>query len=247
MADRRAGRSPEYPAGFGAAGLMTVQEILRWLERRGTRRNRDGMARYAITSPKAFGVSVQTMRPLAKRLGRDHELALALWDTGWLEARVLASLVDDPARVTPRQMEQWVADFDNWAVCDSACIHLFDRTPHGWTKIPVWARRKPEFVKRAAFATLAGLAVHDKKAPDRAFIALLPLIEDAADDERNFVKKAVNWALRQIGKRNRALNARTIDVAGRLAASESRSARWIGKDALRELTSTAVRNRISAS
>jgi 3-methyladenine DNA glycosylase AlkD len=149
---------------------MRTAEVLRWLERRGTKRNRDGMARYAITSAKVFGVSMQTMRPLAKRLGRNHDLALELWDTGWLEARILASLVDEPARVTPRQMEQWVRGFDNWAVCDSVCFQLFDRTPYARKMIPIWAKRKPEFVKRAAFATLAGLAVHDKKADDRAFV-----------------------------------------------------------------------------
>ena len=188
---------------------------------------------------------MQTMRPLVKRLRRNHEQALELWDTGWLEARILASLVDEPARVTPRQMDQWASGFDNWAVCDSVCFHLFDRTRYAWKKIPVWAKRKPEFVKRAAFATLAGLAVHDKETEDRAFVSLLPLIVDAAADERNFVKKAVNWSLRQIGKRNAALNAKAVAVAVRLAESDVRSARWIGKDALRELSSAAVRSRIN--
>ena len=153
---------------------MQVTEILSWLERRGSRRNRDGMARYGITSTRAFGVSMATMRPLVKRLGRDHQLALDLWDTGWLEARVLASFVDEPTLVTRSQMDRWARDFDNWAVCDSVCIHLFDRTPHAWTKVRIWSRRREEFVRRAAFATLAGLAVHDKRADDRTFIAALP-------------------------------------------------------------------------
>src|SRR5262245_55813242 len=186
---------------------MTVAEVLTWLERRGTRRNRQGMARFGIVSTKTFGVSHATMRPLIKRLGRDHQLAADLWETGWLEARILASLVDDPARVTPRQMELWIRTFDNWAVCDSVCMHLFDRTPHAWRKVPQWAKRRREFEKRAAFAMLAALAVHDKRADDARFLATLPLVEAAAADERNFVRKAVNWALRQIGKRNRALNS----------------------------------------
>ncbi len=222
-----------------------VETVVRWLERRGTRRTREGMADFGIQSTKSFGVSVTTMRPFARTLGRDHALALALWDTGWLEARIIASLIDDPAEVTPAQMEHWVADFDNWAVCDSACF-LFDRTPHAWKKIPVWSRRKPEFVKRAAFATLAGLAVHDKRADDAAFQKLLPLIERAADDERNFVKKAVNWALRQIGKRNIALNEAAIAVARGLVTRTEAQARWIGHDALRELTSEAVQQRLQA-
>jgi 3-methyladenine DNA glycosylase AlkD len=202
------------------------------------------MAHYGIRSPKAFGVSMTTMRPLIKKLSRDHELAMALWQTGWLEARVLAALVDEPARVTPRQMDAWVRDFDNWAVCDGVCFHLFDRTPHAWSKVRVWSTRQAEFARRAAFATIAGLAVHDKKTADSEFVALLPLIERAADDDRNFVKKAVNWALRQIGKRSVALNVAALGVAQRLASRPERSARWIGHDALRELRSPAVQGRL---
>ena len=213
-----------------------VEQVLAWLTRRGTQRNRDGMARYGIRSAKAFGVSMATMRPLVKRLGRDHNLAIALWNTGWLEARVLASFVDEPARVTRAQMDRWCRDFDNWAVCDSVCIHLFDRTPHAFAKVALWSKRRDEFVKRAAFALLAGLAVHDRQASDATFEACLPLVERAATDERNFVKKAVNWALRQVGKRNLALNASAVVVARRLATSSSAPARWVGKDALRELT-----------
>jgi 3-methyladenine DNA glycosylase AlkD len=225
---------------------MEVSAILTWLERRGSRRNRDGMARYGIVTPKAFGVSMATMRPLVKRLGRHHELALALWDSEYLEARILAALVDEPASVSAAQMERWAADFDNWAVCDSVCFHLFDRTPHAWRTVPRWARRRAEFVKRGAFAMLAGLAVHDKHADDRAFLQTLPLIERAAGDERNLVKKAVNWALRQIGKRNAALNAAAIVVAQRLADRDDRAARWIGADARRELISAATVARVRA-
>lgn len=223
----------------------TVKVVLTWLERRGTARNRDGMERFGIRTPKRFGVSMETMRPLVKQLGRDHALALALWRTGWLEARVLASFVDEPDRVTRRQMESWVRALDNWAVCDSACFHLFDRTAHAWWGVDQWRHRQEEFVRRAAFATLAGLAVHAKHEGDGRFVAALPFIEDAADDDRNFVKKAVNWALRQIGKRNLHLNRRAIVVARRLSLRPEGSARWIGHDALRELASAAVQQRLA--
>lgn len=223
-----------------------VPAILVWLRRRGTARNRAGMARFAIRSEKAFGVSMATMRPLVKRLGRDHDLALALWKTGWLEARILAGFIDEPSRVTSLQMDRWRQDFDNWAVCDSTCIHLFCRTPHAWGKVARWSRRRDEFGKRAGFALLAALAVHDKTAPDLAFERGLVLVEASAHDGRNFVKKAVNWALRQIGKRNRRLNAAAISVARRLAARSEAGPRWIGKDALRELTSEAVVRRLAS-
>lgn len=223
-----------------------VERVLTWLERRGTKRNREGMARYGIRARKVFGVSIATMRPLIKRLGRNHELAAALWNTGWHEARILASLVDEPTRVTSAQMDRWARDFDNWAVCDSVCFHLFDRTPHAFRKVALWCDRRDEFVKRAAFALLAGLAVHDKRSPDERFVECLPLIERAANDGRNFVKKSVNWALRAIGKRNLALNAAAVTVARRLADSPEAAARWIGKDALRELTNVAVMRRLAA-
>lgn len=223
-----------------------AREALAWLERRGTKRNRDGMARYAITAPKVFGVSVAMIRQLGKQLGRDHDLALALWDTGWYEARMLTAFVDEPDRVTPAQMDRWARDFDSWAICDTLCFHLFDRTPHAWRKVEQWSRRREEFVKRAAFALLASLALHDKKAPDAPFARSLRLIEQAATDDRNFVKKAVSWALRSIGRRNRALNTPAVAVARRLAESDERAARWVGKDALRELTSAAVRRRITS-
>ena len=177
-----------------------VPEVLAWLERRGTKRNRDGMARFAIPSHKAYGVSMTTMRPLIKRLGKNHELAAALWEADRHETRILAAFVDDPALVTPAQMDRWCRDFDSWAVCDTVCFHLFDRTPRAFRTVDRWASRRDEFVKRGAFALLASLALHDKKANDEEFLRHLPLIEHAASDERNFVKKAVNWALRQIRK-----------------------------------------------
>ena len=223
-----------------------VQAVLAWLKRRGTNRTRDGMARYAIPSHHAFGVSMAGMKVLAKRIGRNHELAAALWDTGWYEARMLATLIDEPARVTPAQMDRWCGDFDNWGICDTACFALFDRTPHAWTKVAQWSRKRDEFGKRAAFALLWGLTVHDKQTGNEAFLQGLVLIERAAADERSFVKKAVNMALRATGKRNSALNTAAVATARRLADSSQASARWVGKDALRELTSASVARRLAA-
>jgi 3-methyladenine DNA glycosylase AlkD len=223
----------------------TVRAVLASLKRSGNKKTRDGLSRYGIPADKAVGVSVGKLRQLAKRFGRNHELALALWETDCYEARMLASFVDEPGRVTPHQMDRWSRDFDNWAICDTICFHLFDRTPHAWRKIPQWARRRDEFVKRGAFALLASLTVHDKQAEDERFLRGLVLVERAADDERNFVKKAVNWALRSIGKRNAALHAAAVAVAHRLADKDSPAARWVGKDALRELISPAVTRRLA--
>jgi 3-methyladenine DNA glycosylase AlkD len=188
---------------------------------------------------------VGTLLTLAKRLGKDHTLATALWESGCDEARLLAALVDDPRRVTRRQMNRWAAGFDNWAVCNTACFHLFDRTPFAWEKARQWSASPREFVKRAGFALMASLVVHDKAAPGARSLALLPLIERGAHDERNFVKKAVSWALRTIGKRDRALNVAALAVAKRLALSEEAACRWVGKDALRELSIPKVRSRLA--
>ena len=224
------------PAGKSAKTSVAkqAQSALQWLKRHSTKRTLEGMARYAIPSDNALGVSVADIRVLAKQLGRDHELAAALWQTGCYEARMLTAFVDDPARVTPAQMDRWARDFDNWAICDTLCFHLFDRTPHAWAKVSEWSEKRGEFVRRAAFALLASLAGHDKSAGDQRFIESLVLIERAATDERNFVKKAVNWALRGVGRRNPALNARAVTVARRLAQSPHAAPRWVGKDALRE-------------
>ena len=211
-----------------------AETVLTWLERQGTQATRDGMARYAIPSDKAFGVSVGTLKQESKRLGRSHDLAAALWESGWYEARMLASMIDEPQRVTPAQMDRWCRDFDNWAICDTVCFHLFDRTPHAWGKIEQWSTRREEFVKRAAFALLASVALHDKAAPDAPFKRALRLIERGAADDRNFVKKGVSWALRTIGERNPGLNAEAVTTATKLAASTDPGPRWVGKDALRE-------------
>lgn len=223
-----------------------VQRALAALERASSKAVRDGMARYAIPARHAFGVSMGRIQAIAKKLGRSHELAAALWESGWYEARMLACFVDQPERVTAMQMDRWCRGFDNWAICDTACFALFDRTPHAWRKVEKWAARRDEFVKRAAFALLASLTVHDKQAHDRLFLAGLRLVEREAGDARNFVKKAINWALRSIGKRNAALNAAAVGVAQRLAASAHAAPRWVGKSALREITGAAVLRRLAA-
>ena len=222
-----------------------VQEALSWLEKKSTKRDRDNLARFGINAVKAFGVSMSNIQVLAKQLGRSHDLAAALWDTGWYEARLLTSFVDEPARVTARQMDRWCRDFDNWGICDTVCFHLFDRTPFAWAKVREWHDRRDEFAKRAAFALLASLAGHDTHATDAQFEAGLRLIEPAAGDERNFVKKGVSWALRLIGRRNPALNAAAIAVSRRLANSANPASRWIGKGAVRELTSPLVKRALA--
>jgi 3-methyladenine DNA glycosylase AlkD len=223
---------------------MTAAEILAELESLGDPANVAGMARYGINPVNTLGVSVPRLRALAKRIGRDHALAAELWATGVHEARSLAGLVDDPALVTAGQMERWVKEFDSWDICDGVCSNLFDKTPFAYAKAVAWSARSAEYVKRAGFVLMAALAVHDKKAPDERFRNFLPLIERESTDERNFVKKAVNWALRQIGKRNSALHGRAVAAAKRIRSIDSRSARWIAADALRELESDAVRRRL---
>jgi len=204
----------------------------------------EGMARFGVHVSNAYGVSAPKLRALAKEIGKNHKLAAALWRTGVHDARLLATLVDDPARVTPRQMERWVRNFNSWALCDAACGCLFDKTPYAWDKAVEWTRRDEEYVKRAGFVLMATLAVHDKDAADERFETFLPHLVAHAGDERNFVKKAVNWALRQIGKRNRRLRGLAVQTAEEIRRIDSRPARWIAADALRELTSDAVRRRL---
>ena len=220
---------------------MDAEEVLAWLKRRGTRRTVDGMTRYGIEAKRAFGVPMGTLLALSKKLGKDHALSVELWESGWYEARLLAALVGDPQRLTRRQMDAWAGSFENWADCDTVCFKLFDRTPLAWQAAPRWAASPREFVKRGGFVLMACLAAHDKAAPDKGFLAFLPLIEKGARDERNFVKKGVNWALRGIGRRNPALHAAALKVARRLALSTGAAPRWVGKDALRELESPKVR------
>jgi len=235
-----------------------VAALLAELRGMGSERDRAGMVRYGINVENAFGVSVTALRKLAKRIGTDHQLALALWATGNHEARLLACFIDDPKAVTAAQIDAWAADLDSWDLCDQATTSLFDATPHAWKKVREFATRDELWIKRAAFSLIAGLARHDESAPDSAFIGVLPLIERAAFDDRNFVKKAVSWALRGIGKRNRALNEAAVACAQRLLAAANaragsdragdpptRAARWVATDALRELTSPGVRSRLT--
>lgn len=202
----------------------------------GTKRNRDGMKRFGISVENAVGVSMTELRKFARPLGHDHKLAQELWRSGIHEARILASIVDEPARVTKAQMERWIRAFDSWDLCDQVCMNLFDKTPFAYEKAIEWSERKPEFQKRAGFALMACLAWHDRESPDSRFRDFLPFIEREGGDERNFVKKAVNWALRQIGKRSPGLRRSAVASAKRIAKQESRSAKWIASDAIRELS-----------
>ncbi len=223
---------------------MSVEAILEQLEGMSNPEDRAGMARFGINTEKAFGIRIPALRNIAKAHKRDHQLAQALWGSGYHEARILASMVDDPKLVTEAQMEAWVLDFNSWDLCDQVCGNLFDKAPMGFEKAVAWTGRPEEFVKRAGFAIPAWGAFHLKKLPDSAFEVFFPLIEREATDERNFVKKAVNWALRNIGKRNLALHARAIETAERIAALEDKTAQWIAGDALRELRSEKVLARV---
>ena len=229
---------------------MTVKEILKALETLGSPENVSGMARYAIVTEKAFGVRAadikQLVRDVKKATKARHSLALELWKTGVHEARAIAYLIDDPKQVTEDQMDAWAADFDNWAIVDGTCGHLFCRSPLARKKIKEWSGRDEEFIKRAGIVLIAWLAVKDKIVSDEEIAKYLDLLEKHAGDDRNFVKKAVNWSLRQIGKRSLLLNGMAIEAANRIKDQGSRPARWIASDALRELTSVKVRERLDA-
>jgi 3-methyladenine DNA glycosylase AlkD len=221
-----------------------VAGALAWLKKHSSKAVRDGMLRYAIPNEHALGVRMGDIQKLARQLGSDHALALALWKTGVYEARMLTAYVDEPERVTPAQMDAQARDFDNWAICDTLCFALWVRTPLAFAKIRKWAGHRDELVKRAAFALLASVALKDRSARDAEFLRGLRLIEKAATDDRNFVKKGVNWALRGIGERNLALNAAAVKLANKLAQAAEPAPRWIGKDALRQLGSAATQRRL---
>ena len=223
---------------------MSLEAVIAELRSKGSEESRAGMARFGIQTVKAFGVSIPTLRAIARRLGKDHGLAIGLWRSGIHEARLLASMVEDPERLTPGQMDAWASEFDSWDVCDICCGGLFDRTPVAYEKALEWSGKEKEFVKRAGFALMAALAVHDKDAQDSKFIRFFAAIERGSVDERNFVKKAVNWALRQIGKRNAELNAKSLGVARRVSGNGTSAGRWIASDAIRELESEAVTSRL---
>ncbi len=223
---------------------MDYDEIIRKLKSLAKPENLKGMARYGINPYNNLGISIYQLRPLAQEIGVDHELALKLWDSGIHDARLLACFIDDPGKVTNDQMDTWANEFDSWDVCDQVCTSLFDRTPYAYEKVQQWAGAEQEFVKRAAFCLMAGLAVHDKQASDQVFEDLMPLLILHAVDERNYVKKAVNWALRNIGKRNVSLNKKALTAAYEIQKSNSRSARWIAADAIRELQSQKVQQKL---
>jgi len=219
-----------------ARAPVASDTVVAWLERTGTKKVRDGMARYGIPATHAFGVTVGALKAYAKTIGRDHALAQALWKTGHYEARMLASFIGDPSALTAKQMDAWASDFDNWAICDTVCFHLFDRTPLAWPRVHAWASARAEFKKRAAFALIWGLSVHDKTAEEARFLECFPLIERASEEDREYVRKAVDMALRALGKkRNPKLAAAARELAQRLSESELRSQALIGRSALREL------------
>ncbi|QBD76234.1 DNA alkylation repair protein [Ktedonosporobacter rubrisoli] len=219
--------------------MTSVDEVLASLQQYARPEAAAAMARFGIRGEHILGVSLPNLRALARKLKKNHPLALELWKTNIREARILASLVADPALVTPELMEAWARDFDSWELCDQTCGNLFDRTPYAYQKARAWSQREEEFVRRAGFVMMAELAVHDKKADDEAFAAFFPLIVSYASDERNFVKKAVNWALRQIGKRNSHLRTLALACAQDILQQDSKAARWVARDAIRELQARA--------
>jgi 3-methyladenine DNA glycosylase AlkD len=225
--------------------MASVQDVLDKLQSKAQPEQLKGMAKYGMTVEQRLGVSVPEMRKLAKEIGKDHKLALDLWRTGIAEARIVAGMVGDPAKLTEEQMEEWAKDINSWDVCDQVCMNLFEKNQLAWQKIVDWSEREEEFVKRTAFSLIACLAWHDKKASDEKFIELLPVIIREATDERNFVKKAVNWALRNIGKRNIKLNEAAINAAKEIQRFDSKAARWIAADAIRELESDAIQSKLS--
>ncbi|UCD38902.1 MAG: DNA alkylation repair protein [Fidelibacterota bacterium] len=224
--------------------MATMEEILKRLKSKARPDQVAEMAKYGMTAEQRLGASIGDIMEIAKESGKDHQLAIDLWKTGIPEARVLAAMVDEPDKLTEDQMDDWVKDFNSWDVCDQVCGRLFDKHPRARVKIHSWSEREEEFVKRAAFALIACLAVHDKDADDESFVELLPVIERGATDERNYVKKAVNWALRSIGKRNPNLNQAAIKAAEEIQRINAKAARWIASDAIRELESEAVQQRL---
>jgi len=227
-----------------SAPEWSAEQILAELQGLGTQRNIDGMAHFGIRAENVYGVSKPKLDELAKRIGRNHALALALWLTGNHDARILAGMIAEPRQITTAVMDLWVRDFNNWDICDGTCCHLFVFAKPAWSRALLWTRRKDEFQKRAGFALAAYLAYRDKSATDAPFEKFLKIIEREANDDRNFVRKAANWALRNIGKRNLSLNRAAIATALRIQKSDSRAAKWIAADALRELRGEAVQSRL---
>ncbi len=224
---------------------MIFEEIIKELESLSSPEDVEGMARFGINPKKVYGVRIPELRRIAKKAGKDHVLAKELWNFAYHETRILATMIDDPAEVSEEQMERWAMDFDTWDICDQCCMNLFDKTSFAYKKVFEWSKREEEFVKRAAFTMMAVLAVHDKKATNEKFEQFFPVIIRESNDNRNFVKKAVNWALRGIGKRNITLNKMAIEAAMEIKKLDFKSAKWISSNALRELESEKVQNRLN--
>lgn len=224
---------------------MNYKDVIKKLKSMRCPKNLEGMVRYGINIKNNLGISIYKLRSLAKEIGINHELSLKLWESGIHDARLLAVFIEDPSQVSGEQMDHWVKDFDSWDICDQACTSLFDLTPYAFKKVFEWAERDEEFVKRAAFSIIAGIAVHDKNASDEKLNQFASLIIKHANDERNYVKKAVNWALRNIGKRNKSLNKKMIALSKEILLLNSKSANWIAKDAIRELNSEKIRQKLN--
>ncbi len=224
--------------------MTELDDVIRLIMCKAEPENIPGMKRFGMSEEGRLGIPVPELRAIAKNLGKDHQLALELWKTRIAEARILASMVAEPDRLTEEEMGEWVEDFDSWDVCDQVCMNLFEKSPLAWKKIPEWSQREEEFIRRAALALTACLAWHDKRADDTLFVQLMPVIRNCATDDRNFVKKAASWALRNIGKRNQNLNQAAIQCAVEIQAIDSKPARWIAADVLRELKSEAVQKKL---
>jgi 3-methyladenine DNA glycosylase AlkD len=226
-------------------GIMaSVRDVLDKLQSKAQPGHLEEMTKYGIPLEQRLCVSVPDLRKLAKEIGKEHKLAMDLWKTGIGEAMILAAMIDDPDKLTEEQMEEWAKDINSWDVCDQVCMNLFRKNQLAWEKIIDWSEREEEFVKRTAFSLIACLAWHDRKTADDKFLELLSIIVREATDERNFVKKSVNWALRNIGKRNLNLNKAAIETAREIKKLDSRTARWIASDAIRELESDAIQIRL---
>lgn len=225
--------------------MITKQDVIILLQSKARPDQLAGMKRYGMNVENRLGIAIPELRKIARQIDGNHELALELWQTGVAEARILASMIASPTELSGTQMDAWAADFDSWDVCDQVCMNLFEKSPLAWEKVVVWSSREEEFVRRAAYALLACLAWHDKKAPDEDFIRLVPVIRAGESDERKMVMKAVSWALRNIGKRNPQLHQVALQTATEMLSSLSKSARWIGRDTLRDLNSQATERRLA--
>ncbi|MBP7513472.1 MAG: DNA alkylation repair protein [Flavobacteriales bacterium] len=243
---KAAGKVPAATPGqpWGDKHANDVKSVLSWLESLGSKRVREDMSkRFGIHTDKAWGLMMRDMQKVAKSIGTDHQLAQQLWKSGWYEARMVATMIADPKQVTPKEMDSWCKDFDNWAICDTACFKLWDQVPHAWEKVPLWAKSEQEFIKRAAFALLACLSLHRNDADPKKLRKFLPLVKKAASDERDFVKKGVSWALRGMANTSTEMHEAAILLAEELAASKDITARWVGKDVLRDIQRPMIAKR----